>query len=94
MSKFQSKTYFIKRIIFSLLFIYSVFILPWWLVLVLGLGLSFYFQNFYEFIVVGLILDSLYGGIISIEKFYFFFTLITSIVTFFLINFKKKLLIR
>lgn len=94
MLKSQSKIYFIKRIFISLIFLISSFILPWWLVIILGLILAFYFNNFYEFIIAGLILDSLYGGIISIEKFYFIFTLTTTIATIFLINFKKKLLIR
>ena len=94
MSKFQSKTFFIKRIIFSLLFLSLAFILPWWLVIISGLVLVFYFNNFYEFIVAGLILDSLYGNIVSVDNFYFIFTLITAISTVALINFKKKLLIR
>ena len=94
MLKSQSKTYFIKRVFLSLLFLFSAFVLPWWLVIIFGLGLVFYFNNYYEFIAAGLILDSLYGNIISINKFYFLFTLITTITTIFLINFKKKLLIR
>jgi len=94
MLKSPSKTFFIKRILISLIFLYCAFILPWWLIIILGLALVFYFNNYYEFIVAGLILDSLYGNIVSIDKFYFLFTLITTIVTVFLINFKKKLLIR
>ncbi len=94
MLKSQSKTFFIKRIILSLVFLLSAFILPWWLVIVFGLILVFYFNNFYEFILAGLILDTLYGGVVSFENFYFIFTLIITIATVFLINFKKKLLIR
>jgi len=94
MSKFPSKIPFIKRIACSLVFLFLAFVLPWWLVIILGLVLIFYFNNFYEFIVAGLILDSLYGSLVSVENFYFIFTLIFTIVTVFLINFKKKLLIR
>lgn len=94
MLKSQFKTEIIKRIVISLLFLFSVFIIPWWLVIVVGLVLVFYCKNFYEFIVAGLILDSLYGGIITIEQFEFVFTLTSTIATVFLINFKKKLLIR
>lgn len=94
MLKSQSKPNIVKRVIFSVAFLLLAFILPWWLVLVLGLILVFYFNNFYEFILAGLILDGLYGGIISVEKFYFVFTLLITITTVFLINFKKKLLIR
>ena len=60
----------------------------------LGLMLLFYFNNYYEFIIAGLILDSLYGNIISINNFYFLFTLMTAIVTVMIINLKTKLLIR
>jgi hypothetical protein len=63
--------------------------LPWWLVLVFGIFLSFYFKNFYEFIFAGLILDSLYGKMISVENFYFVFTIITIIITLSLVKFKK-----
>lgn len=94
MLKSPSKTFFIKRIILSLVFLLFAFILPWWLVIIFGLILVFYFNNFYEFILAGLILDSLYGGMISVEKFYFIFTLVITISTVFLINFKKKLLIK
>jgi len=94
MSKSLSKIPFLKRIACSLVFLFLVFILPWWLVIILGLVLVFYFNNFYEFIVAGLILDSLYGNIVSIDNFYFIFTLIIAISTVALINFKKKLLIR
>ena len=67
MLKSQSKTFFLKRIILSSIFLISAFILPWWLVMFLGLMLLFYFNNYYEFIIAGLILDSLYGNIISIN---------------------------
>ncbi len=94
MSKSQFKINLFKRILFSIIYLYCAFILPWWLVIVLGIILLFYFKNFYDFIFAGLILDSLYGDIISVQNFYFIFTLITTILTVFVINFKKKLLIR
>jgi hypothetical protein len=91
MSKSQFRLHIAKRVIFSTLFILSPFLLPWWLVIIIGLFLTFYFKNFYEFILSGLILDSLYGKIISIENFYFIFTLITAIATLLMIRFKKLL---
>jgi hypothetical protein len=94
MLKSQSKTNIIKRVIISVVFLLLTFILPWWLVLVMGLVLAFYFENFYELILAGLILDGLYGGIVSIEKFYFVFTFTATVITLLLINFKKRLLIR
>jgi hypothetical protein len=94
MLKSQFKIKSIKRIILSVIFLWTAFILPWWLVIVFGLILVFYFKNFYEFIIAGLILDGLYGSVLSIEKFSFIFTLSITILTVFLINFKKKLLIK
>jgi hypothetical protein len=91
MSKSQFKINIAKRVVLSALFILSSFLLPWWLVIIIGLFLAFYFKNFYEFILSGLILDSLYGKIISIENFYFIFTLITTIATLLMISFKKLL---
>jgi hypothetical protein len=94
MLKSQFKINIAKRLISSLVFLLVAFVLPWWLVIILGLFLVFYFENFYEFILAGLILDGLYGSLVSIEKFYFIFTLLTTIATVLFINFKKKLLIR
>ena len=93
MLKSKSKKVFLKRVLISVIYLILVFIMPWWLNLILGLALLFYFNNYYEYILAGLIMDSLYGGIINIENFHFIFTLFTTICTLFIINFKKKLFI-
>jgi hypothetical protein len=94
MLKSQFKLSLIKRLFVSLFFLFGAFILPWWIVIILGLFLMFYFDNFYEFILAGLILDGLYGGLISFENFYFIFTFLTTVTTILCLNFKQKLLIR
>lgn len=37
--------------------------MPWWVVLILVLALTFYFDNFYEIIVISVFADVLYGSI-------------------------------
>ncbi len=39
----------------------SVFVMPWWCTALLTIGAIFFFSAFYESLVVGLLLDSLYG---------------------------------
>ena len=91
MSKSKYKILIFKRILISTIFIYGAFSWPWWLILILGLILSFYFNNFYEYILTGLIIDSLYGQILIFEKFSFIFTLITLVLTILIIKFKKQI---
>ena len=50
-----------KRVLFDILLLISVLMLPWWLSVVLALGGIFVFKNFYEFIVAGVIMYSLYA---------------------------------
>ena len=90
-SKSNFKTLYLERILISLIYLFLAFSLPWWLVIVVGLFLVFYFNNFYEFIVAGIILDILYGGIVTFEGFSFLFTLLTTISIIVLIRFKERL---
>ena len=49
------------RILFDLLFLLCVAFLPWWAVLIVGaVGLSV-FSSFYEMLIAGIIIDSLYA---------------------------------
>jgi hypothetical protein len=82
-----------KRITFGAALIISAFILPWWFSFIAALIGAFYFENLYEIIFVGLIIDSLYGNWISVYGFNFAFT-VFFLVTFFLVSkFKKSLLL-
>jgi hypothetical protein len=93
MFKSKFKPLLLKRILASLIFIYLGFSLPWWLVLILGFALSFYFNNYYEYVLAGLIIDSIYGQVFVFENFSFIFTLITLVLCLIIIKFKKQLLI-
>jgi len=83
----------IKRIIFGVIFIILAFTLPWWLVILIGLFLIFKLENFYEYIAAGVILDCLYGNVISIQHFQFVLTLFTAISFFLLLKLKSRLFI-
>lgn len=50
-----------KRFIFDVVLVLSLFIFPWWVVLSLGVVGAFWKQHFYELAFVGLIIDLLYA---------------------------------
>lgn len=81
--------FLIKRITVGIIILLSAFLLPWWLVLLISaIGLLF-FDNLYEVIVAGFILDALYGEIFNILGFSLVFVII-SIVMFYLLGFFRK----
>jgi hypothetical protein len=51
----------IKRVIFDVILFISIFVFPWWVNVFFMLIGVFYFRNFYEFILVGVIIYSLYS---------------------------------
>jgi len=51
----------IKRVIFDMVLFISIFVFPWWVNAFFMLIGVFYFRNFYEFILVGVIIYSLYS---------------------------------
>lgn len=53
---------FALRIAADVLLFLSAFIFPWWAVLAAGALLLFFFNNFWEVMIVGLVIDVLYGG--------------------------------
>ncbi len=63
-----------KRIVFDVVILLSIFLTPWWVTLPLFIFGLFVFDNFYEFIIYGIIMYSMYspdgGRIISSEIFY------------------------
>jgi len=50
-----------KRIIFDILLFLSIFILPWWVVVILAFIGIFIYTQFYEFLGVGIIIYALYA---------------------------------
>lgn len=51
-----------KRILFDLFILASLFFIPWWVVVLLGVLGVFYFPAYYELVVFGFVLDILYGS--------------------------------
>lgn len=49
------------RIILDAVLFFSIFLLPWWFSLFLGFACVFLFKNFFEALLVGFVLDALYG---------------------------------
>jgi len=50
----------VRRVIFDAVLLISIFLLPWWIVMVIGMVGVIVFGGFYEFIVAGVFLDLLY----------------------------------
>lgn len=82
-----------KRVSFGVILILSAFIFPWWVSFLLSILGLFHFENLYEVIVVGIIIDSLYGTGISIYGFDMIFTLTLAVLMYLIINLKKQILV-
>jgi hypothetical protein len=80
-----------KRALFGIILILSVFILPWWTAFLLSILGLFYFDNLYEVIVVGLAIDVLYGVHFEFFGFDLFFTLILLACFYMITLFKKQI---
>lgn len=50
-----------QRIIFDIIFFLSLFAAPWWASLAIALVGIFFFNDFYEIIAAGFIMDIVYG---------------------------------
>ncbi len=82
----------ILRVILGVLLIFSFFVFPWWLVLILSLASLFYFDKFYEIIIIAILADVLYGSMYILD-FPYPITLFAIILLFLVLNFKKNLII-
>jgi hypothetical protein len=80
-----------KRVIFGIFLIISAFVLPWWFTCLLALAGLFYFDNLYEVIAVGLIIDLLYGPWFVFYGFDLFFTLGSAFGFYFISYIKKQI---
>jgi hypothetical protein len=52
----------IKRTLWDIVLVILAFMAPWWVVLVVGAGGAILFSWYIEFVIMGAILDALYGG--------------------------------
>ena len=81
------------RILSNIFLIFSLFLLPIYITLFLILYFIFVFDNFFEAIILGFLIDTIYGsGSIFTIHFSYFFTLLISI--FYLISFRLKTILR
>lgn len=79
-----------KRVFFVVILFLLTFIFPWWVSLTLAFLGAFYFDNFYEMVLVGFVLDTLYGVPDYFFEFPFFFAIISLVVLWVIINLKKR----
>jgi hypothetical protein len=82
-----------KRVVFGIFLILSLFILPWWVPFLLSILGLFYFENLYEVIVVGLGIDVLYGVRFEVLGFNLFFTLVMLILFYLITIFKRQIIL-
>lgn len=80
------------RIISNLLIIFSIFLLPQYVTIVLVISAILLFDNFFESIIAGVLLDTIYGsGVVGLDLGYFFTIFIT---VFYIASFKIKDVLR
>lgn len=76
---------------FGVLTILASILLPWWLSIVLALACAFYFKLFFEIVIVGLIIDSIYGSGVIGYHFSYLFTLVMTIIFIMILKLKDSL---
>lgn len=81
------------RIILDILLAASIFFAPIWVTLILAVTAFFLFNNFYELIIAGLLVDLMYGAPEARYGGFLFVTFISSIVLFFILTITKKRLL-
>lgn len=79
-----------KRVFFVIILFLLTLVFPWWISLSLAFLGAFYFDNFYEMVLIGFVLDTLYGAPVYFFEFPFFFVMISFIVLCVIINLKKR----
>jgi hypothetical protein len=81
----------LKRVFWGIFAILTIFFLPWWIVFLVALALLFYFDRFYEVIIIGIIADVLYSSINFLD-FPYPITLVSIIFLYIISKFKKNLI--
>ncbi|PIP87321.1 hypothetical protein COW81_00835 [Candidatus Campbellbacteria bacterium CG22_combo_CG10-13_8_21_14_all_36_13] len=70
-----------NRLALDIIFFLSVFLFPWWLVMVFGVVLAFIFKNYFEIVFAGIIIDMIFGDKgIFLLPFPIFYTLLFLII--------------
>lgn len=66
----------VVRLVWNILLLILAFLVPWWITVLCTLAALFYFKSFYEAVLVGLILDALYGSYVLFPAFPYALTLV------------------
>jgi hypothetical protein len=82
----------IKRVVSTLVLIFLSIFTPWWVALLFGLMMVFYFENYYEFILIGLIADSMYGSEFFSQGHPYLLALLAAIILILSVSLKKRLI--
>lgn len=83
----KNKSVFL-RILIDVFLLVSAFFLPWWTIFILGTFFLFYFKHFFEFLIMGFLIDSIFA---VPSTFYFHFQFIVSFFSFALFFFSMEL---
>lgn len=65
-------------------------IFPWWVPILLSVVGLFIFDNFYEVLFIGFLLDVFYGSRFVFENWPYFFTSVITLASFIIIKTKKN----
>lgn len=68
MLRLKNNNSWMIRIGIDCLLLISAFFFPWWVTMLGAVVATFYFRSYYEIVVLGLIIDSLYNA--SVPRFY------------------------
>lgn len=72
--------------------ILSILFVPWWVCLIFVIPAIFYFKNFYESVLLGILMDSIYGSAFIFDNFPYAFTLAFLVATFLISKIREKLI--
>lgn len=79
-----------KRVSFSVLLLVFAFTFPWWVSFTLAILGAFYFKNLFEIILIGFVIDILYGPVHLFFEFDLFFTMMSLVIFYVIDNLKEK----
>jgi hypothetical protein len=80
------------RFIVDSIIIVSAFLFPWWVAMIFALIAVFYFTSYYEIVVLGIIIDSLYNASVPhFLGFHYMLTLVSIIVLFISMYIRERL---
>jgi hypothetical protein len=82
----------IFRVILSFILLFLVFFLPWWANVILIIALAFYFKNYYEAVILGLIMDAIYGSFVVFDSFIYMFTISFLIMIYVVNKIREKMI--